>query len=62
MRHTSAARVIWYQIIAYLREQRSAVNQLIAKIRDAIESLKELRATVISAAVAGKIDVREEIV
>ena len=33
----------------------------IAKIRDAIDRLKELRTALISAAVTGKIDVREEV-
>lgn len=36
------------------------IEALIAKVRDAIERLKELRAALISAAVTGKIDVREE--
>jgi hypothetical protein len=30
-------------------------------VRDAVERLKELRAALISAAVTGKIDVREEV-
>ena len=32
-----------------------------AKVRDAIDRLKELRTALISAAVTGKIDVREEV-
>ena len=35
------------------------VDSLVAKVRDAIERLKELRTALISAAVTGKIDVRE---
>lgn len=38
----------------------SALHSLIAKVRDAIDRLKELRTALISAAVTGKIDVREE--
>jgi type I restriction enzyme, S subunit len=37
------------------------VDMMMAKVRDAIEHLKELRAALISAAVTGKIDVREEV-
>ena len=35
------------------------IYALVAKVRDAIERLKELRTALISAAVTGKIDVRE---
>jgi restriction endonuclease S subunit len=54
-----------------LREQRSIadfldakvaeINVLVVKVRDAIDRLKELRTAFISAAVTGKIDVREEV-
>jgi len=37
-----------------------SVDALVAKVRDAIDRLKELRTALISAAVTGKIDVREE--
>ena len=36
------------------------VDSIITAIRDAIDRLKELRTALISAAVTGKIDVREE--
>jgi type I restriction enzyme, S subunit len=48
------------KIIAYLRQHRARVDALIGKIRQAIDRLKELRTALISAAVTGKIDVREE--
>ena len=37
------------------------IDALVAKVRDAIDRLKELRTALISAAVTGKIDVREEV-
>ncbi len=37
------------------------IDALVAKVREAIERLKELRTALISAAVTGKIDVREEV-
>ena len=37
------------------------LNALIAKIREGIDRLKEFRTALISAAVTGKIDVREEV-
>ena len=47
--------------IADFLDARSAeVDGLVAKVRNAMERLKELRTALISAAVAGKIDVREE--
>jgi len=41
--------------------QELALEPLIAKVHDAIDRLKELRTALISAAVTGKIDVREEV-
>ena len=40
--------------------KKARVDGLIAKIRQAIDHLKEFRTALISAAVTGKIDVREE--
>jgi type I restriction enzyme S subunit len=48
-------------IIRYVRQRRAQLDSLLAKIRDAIDRLKELRAALISAAVTGKIDVRKEV-
>jgi type I restriction enzyme S subunit len=47
-------------ITALLDRETASIDALIAKVRDAIERLKELRTALISAAVTGKIDVREE--
>jgi type I restriction enzyme, S subunit len=46
------------QIVEYVRQYRSLTDSLVAKVRDAIERLKELRTALISEAVTGKIDVR----
>jgi type I restriction enzyme S subunit len=46
-------------IAAYLGRETARIDALVAKVRDAIERLKELRTAIISAAVTGKIDVRE---
>ena len=48
-------------IADFIQVQELALEPLIAKVHDAIERLKELRTTLISAAVTGKIDVREEV-
>ncbi len=48
------------RIVAYIREQNARIDTMVVRIRDAIERLKELRTALISAAVAGRIDVREE--
>jgi type I restriction enzyme S subunit len=42
--------------------ETTRIAALVAKVREAIERLEELRATLISAAVMGMIDVRDEIV
>lgn len=48
------------QIVVLIDRETARIDVLIAKVRDAIERLKELRSALISAAVTGKIDVREE--
>jgi type I restriction enzyme S subunit len=48
-------------IAAFLDRETSRIDALVAKVREAIERLKELRTALISAAVTGKIDVREEV-
>jgi type I restriction enzyme S subunit len=47
-------------IAAFLDQETARIDALIAKIREAIDHLKEFRTALISAAVTGKIDVREE--
>ncbi|HKT48597.1 MAG TPA: restriction endonuclease subunit S [Candidatus Acidoferrales bacterium] len=47
-------------IADFLGWETAKIDALIAKVRDAIEQLKEYRTALISAAVTGKIDVREE--
>jgi len=47
-------------IADYLDRETAKIGTLIAKIQEAIERLKEYRTALISAAVTGKIDVREE--
>lgn len=47
-------------IVAFLDRETARIDALIAKVREAIDRLKELRSALISAAVTGKIDVREE--
>lgn len=46
-------------IVAHLDRESSKFEVLIAKVRDAIERLKEYRTALISAAVTGKIDVKK---
>ena len=48
------------QIASFLDMETARIDTLIAKIRQAIDLLKEFRTALISAAVTGKIDVREE--
>jgi type I restriction enzyme S subunit len=43
-----------------LDRETARIDALVAKVREAIERLKELRPALISAAVTGKIDVRGE--
>jgi len=47
-------------IASFLDRETARIDTLVAKVRDAIEGLKELRTTLISAAVTGRIDVRGE--
>jgi type I restriction enzyme S subunit len=47
-------------IAAFLDRETAQIDALIAKIREGMERLKEFRTALISAAVTGKIDVREE--
>jgi restriction endonuclease S subunit len=47
-------------IAAFLDREAAKIDALVAKVREAIERLKELRTAIVSAAVTGKIDVREE--
>ena len=47
-------------IAAFLDGETAKLDSLVAKIREAIERLIELRSALISAAVTGRIDVREE--
>jgi type I restriction enzyme, S subunit len=48
-------------IAAFLDREIAKIDALGAKVRDAIDRLKELRVALISAAVTGKIDVREDV-
>lgn len=47
-------------IASFLDRETAKIDALIAKIREAITLLKEYRSALISAAVTGKIDVRED--
>ena len=47
-------------IAAFLDRETAKLDGLIAKIHEAIDRLRELRAALISAAVTGRVDVREE--
>ena len=47
-------------IAAFLDRETAKLDSLITKIQEAIERLRELRSALISAAVTGRIDVREE--
>jgi len=49
------------EIVAFLDRQTARIDALVAKVRDGINHLKEHRTALISAAVTGKIDVREEV-
>ena len=48
-------------IAGHLREETAKLDALVAKVREGIEKLQEYRTALISAAVTGKIDVREEV-
>ena len=47
-------------IVQFLDRETARIDALVAKVRDAIDRLEELRTALISAAVTGKIDVRME--
>ncbi len=47
-------------IASFLDQETAKLDGLIAKVREAMDRLKELRTALISAAVTGRIDVREE--
>lgn len=49
-----------HAIAAFLDQETVRIDALVAKVRDAVGRLKELRTALISAAVTGKIDLREE--
>lgn len=49
------------QIVEFVRRETARTDALILKVREAIDRLRELRTAVISAAVTGKIDVRDEV-
>jgi type I restriction enzyme S subunit len=49
------------RILAAIRLQATRLSDLIGKVHDAIARLQELRTALISAAVTGKIDVREQV-
>ena len=46
-------------IVSYLDRETAKIDSLVAKVREAIDRLKELRTALISTAVTGKIDVRQ---
>ena len=46
-------------IADHLDRETAKIDALVAKVREAIDRLKELRTALISEAVTGKIDVRE---
>ena len=47
------------KIVEFIRTETDKIDALVARIREAVVRLRELRTAVISAAVTGKIDVRE---
>jgi type I restriction enzyme, S subunit len=49
------------EIAAFLNTATGQIDALIGKVREAIDRLREFRTALISAAVTGKIDVREEV-
>ncbi len=48
-------------IVEFVKHERSKIDSLTEKVRQGIERLKEYRVALISAAVTGKIDVRDEV-
>ena len=49
------------QILTWLHRETGAFGKASTRVREAIDYLKELRTALISAAVTGKIDVREAV-
>lgn len=49
------------EIASFLDRETTKIDKLISKVQNSIETLKEYRAAIISAAVTGKIDVRKEV-
>ncbi len=49
------------RVVAYVTERNYKIDSFISKIEKSIELLKEYRSALITAAVTGKIDVREEV-
>ena len=47
-------------IATFLDRETAKIDALVTKVRQAIDHLKEFRTALISAAVTGKIDIREE--
>ena len=47
------------RIVKFINEENQRINNLVVKQKNLIEKLKEYRASIISHAVTGKIDVRE---
>ena len=50
-----------HMLATFLDRNAAKIDALIARVREAIDSLKELRTALISAAVTGKIDVRDAV-
>lgn len=48
-------------IAAFLDRETASIDAMAARVRDAIDRLKELRTALVSAAVTGKIDVRDDV-
>ena len=60
--HCAVPLVAEQRVIAdFLDRETANIDALVAKVREAIDGLKELRTALISAAVTGKIDVREAV-
>ena len=48
-------------IVALLDRETARIDAVVARIRPAVDRLKELRAALISAAATGKIDIQKEV-
>jgi hypothetical protein len=49
-----------HAIVVFLEHETTKINALVSKVETVVDKLKEYRTALISAAVTGKIDVREE--